>query len=147
MPTKKTTTTKKETKETKKPVTKKTATKKETVKKVSEKKPAPKKTTTKKTVSKKVTKEKVEKYIDVINWKKGEANGSGWLYIEVNAGDLNREVEAGVDNIKTVCKAIHECMLEGDDYLVFPKKADASLTVRYYTDNLSDERRKYSDVD
>lgn len=147
MPTKKTTTAKKETKTVKKVAEKKAPAKKEVAKKTTTtKKPAAKKTTTKKATTKKVAKEKVSKYIDVINWKKGEANGSGWLYIEVNAGDLNNEVEAGIDNIKTVCEAIHECMLEGDDYLVYPKKADATLTVRYYTDNLSEDRRKLSDL-
>lgn len=142
MPTKKTTTAKKETK-----AVKKVAEKKAPAKKTAEKKTTTKKPATKKTTAKKVAKEKVSKYVDVINWKKGEANGAGWLYIEVNAGDLNAEVEAEVENIKTVCEAIHECMLEGDDYLVYPKKADASLTVRYYTDNLSEDRRKLSDVE
>lgn len=142
MPTKKTTTEKKETK-----AVKKVAEKKAPAKKTAEKKTTTKKPATKKTTAKKVAKEKVSKYVDVINWKKGEANGAGWLYIEVNAGDLNAEVEAEVENIKTVCEAIHECMLEGDDYLVYPKEADASLTVRYYTDNLSEDRRKLSDVE
>ena len=37
-------------------------------------------------------------------------------------------------------------MLEGDTFIVEPKaenKVDASLTVRYYCDNLSPERKKY----
>lgn len=147
MPTKKTTTVKKETKTVKKVAEKKAPAKKVVEKKTTAKKATTKKTVAKKATAKKVAKENVSKYVDVINWKKGEANGAGWLYIEVNAGDLNAEVEAEVENIKTVCEAIHECMLEGDDYLVYPKKADASLTVRYYTDNLSEDRRKLSDVE
>ena len=138
----------------KKTVAKKTATKKTTTaKKTAEKKTTTKKTTTaKKTTTKKTTtkkavvKKSVQDYEDIINWKKGEANGMDWLYIEVKAADLLTEVEAGVDNLDTVCNAILNCMLEGDTFIVEPKaedKVDAELTVRYYCDNLSPERKKY----
>ena len=42
-----------------------------------------------------------------------------------------------------------DAMLEGDGFIVEPKnksKCAASLTIRYYVDNLSPERRKYSEV-
>lgn len=95
----------------------------------------------------KVEKQDKQKYVDVINWKKGEAHAMDWLYIEVNAGDLNAEVEAGVANLKTVCDAMRECMLEGDEFITEPaRKTGATLTVRYYCDNLSEDRRKYSEV-
>ena len=81
------------------------------------------------------------------------ANGRGvytfcmdWLYIEVNAGDLMTELEAGVNNLSNCCDAILDCMLEGDGFIVEPKeknKKSASLTVRYYCDNLSEDRKKY----
>ena len=137
-------------KETKKPTAKK-ATTKETTKKVTEK-ITEKKTEKKTTAPKKAAPKKdtasmktVQEYIDVINWKKWEAHNMDWLYIEVNAGDLLTEVENGANNIKTVCKAIMECMLEGDAYIVEPKeknKIASSLTVRYYCDNLSPDRKK-----
>ena len=69
-----------------------------------------------------------------------------WLYIEVNAGDLLTEVEAGVDNLAATCQAILNVMLEGDGFIVRPAEEDmvsTSLTVRYYCDNLSADRRKY----
>ncbi len=95
----------------------------------------------------KVEKQDKQKYVDVINWKKGEAHAMDWLYIEVNAGDLNAEVEVGVANLKTVCDAMRECMLEGDEFITEPaRKTGATLTVRYYCDNLSEDRRKYSEV-
>ncbi|MBP3891002.1 MAG: hypothetical protein J6D29_02420 [Solobacterium sp.] len=84
-----------------------------------------------------------------MNWKKWEAHHMNWLYIEVNAGDLMTEIEAGVDNLKTCCEAILDCMLEGDHFMVEPKeknKVSSKLTVRYYCDNLSEDRRKYSEV-
>ena len=85
--------------------------------------------------------------MDVINWKTWEAHHMNWLYIEINAGDLNTEIEAGVANLKTCCEAIRECMLEGDEFIEEPaRKTGASLTVRYYCDNLSEDRRKYSEV-
>ena len=137
--------------------------------KAAAKKPAARKTTAKKTVKKEtavrkeeVKKEEVKKtepvkeakpavnmksvkdYEDIINWKKGEANGMDWLYIEIKADDLLTEVEAGLDNLATVCQAIRNCMLEGDTFIVEPKgDTDANMTVRYYCDNLSPERKKY----
>ena len=130
--------------------TKKTTTKKAPAKKTTTKKTPAKKTTKKaapKTAPKeKVVKQSVQKYIDVINWKKGEAHAMDWLFIEINAGDLLTEIEAGVDNLSSTCKAMLETMLEGDCFVVEPKKkskVDESLTVRYYCDNLSEERRKY----
>ncbi len=148
--------------ETKKAPVKKTATKKETVKKEAtpkktttkkapaKKAAAPKKTATKKAVKKEaapvVNKKSAKDYEDIINWKKGEAHAMDWLYIEVNAGDLLTEVEAGVDNLSATCEAILNCMLEGDSFIVEPTEADkvnSSLTVRYYCDNLSEDRKKY----
>ena len=148
--------------------TEETCAKKTTAKKTTAKKTAEKKTTTRKTTAKKpeevkaeevkaeevkvetpvveVAKRTVKDYEDIINWKKGEAQAMDWLYIEVNAGDLLTEVEAGVDNLETTCKAILNVMLEGDGFIVKPTEEDmvsTSLTVRYYCDNLSPDRRKY----
>lgn len=112
-----------------------------------------KKVTQKKSVKKEpkveVVKKSFQEYKDVINWKKWEAHNMNWLYIEVNAKDLLTELEAGVDNLDTCCNAILDCMLEGDFFVVEPKKEDKiadELTVRYYCDNLSESRRKYSEV-
>ena len=110
------------------------------------KKTATKKAVEKKPAAKKVEKKTVKEYEDIINWKKGEAHAMDWLYIEVNANDLLTEVEAGENNLKTVCQAILNCMLEGDGFIVEPKgktKVSETLTVRYYCDNLSDERKKF----
>ena len=143
----------------KKAAPKKTAARKAPAKKTAEKKAAPKKTAAKKTVAKKaevrkeeapaVVKKSAQDYKDIINWKKGEAHAMDWLYIEINAGDLLTEVEAGVDNLKTACDAMLETMLEGDDFIVKPNEEDmvnSSLTIRYYCDNLSEDRRSYWEV-
>lgn len=150
--------------ETTETVAKKTTAKKTATKKTAEKKTtAAKKTTTKKASKKveapvveetvkveepvvEVVKRSVKDYEDIINWKKGEAHAMDWLYIEVNAGDLLTEVEAGVDNLAATCQAILNVMLEGDGFIVRPTEEDmvsTSLTVRYYCDNLSADRRKY----
>jgi hypothetical protein len=121
------------------PVVKEAPAKKVAVKKAPAKKAAVKKAAP-------VDMKSVQDYIDIINWKKGEAHAMDWLYIEVNAGDLLEEVEAGKDNLRNVCNAILECMLEGDAYMNEPAEADkvnSSLTVRYYCDNLSENRKKY----
>lgn len=126
--------------------TTKTATKKACAKKPCAKKPVEVKEEVKVEVKPVVQLKSVQDYIDIINWKKGEANGMDWLYIEVKADDLLTEVEAGADNLAVVCKAMLECMLEGDTFVVDSAaegKVDPALTVRYYCDNLSPERRKY----
>lgn len=131
---------------------KKTVKKTAAAKKSTEEK-APAKKTTRKTAKKaeekpEVVKRTVKDYEDIINWKKGEAHAMDWLYIEINAGDLLTEVEAGVDNLATTCNAILNCMLEGDGFIVEPaeeNKVSDTLTVRYYCDNLSETRRKYFD--
>lgn len=151
-------------KTTKKPAATKAAAKTATKKTTAKKTAAAKKTATKKTTTAKkaaepkkaevkaeekkpeVVKKTVKNYEDIINWKKGEAHAMDWLYIEINAGDLLTEVEAGVDNLATACQAILNCMLEGDGFIVEPaeeNKVNSSLTVRYYCDNLSQDRRKY----
>ena len=117
--------------------------------KVEEKKAAPaKKAPAKKAAAKKpaVEKKSFQEYKDVINWKKWEAHNMNWLYIEIEAGEIMNELEAGVNNIKTVCDAMLDSMLEGDTFLVESEKASTKLKVRYYCDNLSEERRKYSEV-
>ena len=132
----------------KKTAEKKTAEKKAPAKKAAAKKPAAKKASVKK-AEPEVAKKTVKDYEDVINWKKGEAHGMDWLYIEINAGDLLTEVEAGVDNLATACQAILNCMLEGDHYITEPaeeNKVSAALTVRYYCDKLSEDRRKYFEI-
>ena len=146
-----------ETTTVKKAAAKKTATVKKTAAKKAEapaaEEKAPAKKTVKKTATKKTAKKAEEKvevvkrtvkdYEDIINWKKGEAHAMDWLYIEINAGDLLTEVEAGVDNLATTCNAILNCMLEGDGFIVEPaeeNKVSDTLTVRYYCDNLSEDR-------
>ena len=93
-----------------------------------------------------VEKKSFQEYKDVINWKKWEAHNMNWLYIEINAGEIMNELEAGVNNIKTVYDAMLDSMLEGDAFIVESDKPNTKLTVRYYCDNLSEERRKYSEV-
>ena len=88
-------------------------------------------------------------YVEVLNTKKEAAHNNGWLYIEVNAKELNEEVEAGVKNLTPACKAMLDVMLEGDYFVVEPKsrsKVAGALTVRYYCDNLSPERRTYAEA-
>ena len=131
-----------------------------TAKKVKKEAPAAKtvkKETTKKKVVKKTAKAKVEDldlktvkdYEDAINWKKGEAKALDWLYIELSADALLTQFEAGKDNLKTVCQALYNCMLEGDYYIVEPTEDNCVLgtvAVRFYCDNLSPERKKVSEV-
>ena len=88
-------------------------------------------------------------YVDKLQQKKVEAHNKQWLYIEVNAKDFLEECEPGVKNQNTCCKGMLESMLEGDYFIVEPKsksKCAGTLTIRYYVDNLSPERKKWSEV-
>lgn len=91
----------------------------------------------------------ITNYVDCLLAKKQEAHNKQWLYIEINAKDLLEECEPGIKNQIVCCKAMLEVMLEGDGFIVEPKnktKCAASLTIRYYVDNLSPNRKKYSEV-
>ena len=160
--------TKKTVKEVAEEVVEKKATKKKAApaKKAEKKEATEKKATTAKKVKKETTKKKVVKkkakakvedldlktvkdYEDAINWKKGEAKALDWLYIELSADALLTQFEAGKDNLKTVCQALYNCMLEGDYYIVEPTEDNCVLgtvAVRFYCDNLSPERKKVSEV-
>lgn len=88
-------------------------------------------------------------YLGALQAKKQEAHDKQWLYIEVNAKDLMEELEPGAKNLTTACKAMLDEMLEGDGFIVEPKsktKVAGTLTIRYYVDNLSSERRKYAEA-
>lgn len=88
-------------------------------------------------------------YVGALQAKKQEAHDKQWLYIEANAKEFMEELEPGAKNLTTVCKAMLDMMLEGDGFIVEPKsktKVAGALTIRYYVDNLSPERRKYADV-
>ncbi len=121
---------------------KKTATEK---KPTAAKKPVAAKKAVKK-VTKKVTKKTALKktdYVAKIKGKKQEAHDKNWLYIEVNANDLNQELEE-LENLDEVCEAMADSLLEGDDILVDTEGPDGDFTVRYYVDNLSPDRKKFN---
>ena len=154
--------TKKTVKEVAEEVVEKKATKKKAApaKKAEKKEATEKKATTAKTAKKAVKKtakatvedldlKTVKDYEDAINWKKGEAKALDWLYIELSADALLTQFEAGKDNLKTVCQALYNCMLEGDYYIVEPTEDNCALgtvAVRFYCDNLSPERKKVSEI-
>jgi hypothetical protein len=90
-----------------------------------------------------------EQYVSKINTMKQEAHDKMWLYIELNAKDFMNECEPGVKNLNAACRGMLSTMLEGDGFIVEPKirsKVAGALTIRYYTDNLSPERRTWAEA-
>ena len=88
-----------------------------------------------------------QQYLDILSQRKAQAHDKAWLYIDIMAKDLLEECEPGVKNLNTCAKAMLESMLEGDTFIVEPKnrsKCAKALTIRYYVDNLSAERRTYA---
>ena len=91
----------------------------------------------------------IEDYRERLVAKKQDAHNKEWLYIEINAKELIEEYEPGVKNVNAACKAMLEVMLEGDYFVVEPKsksKCAYALTIRYYVDNLSPERKTYAEA-
>ncbi len=91
----------------------------------------------------------IEQYEDVLKKKKQEAHDKMWLYMDVNAKDLLNECEPGVKNLTAACRGMLNQMLEGDEFETEPKirtKIAGTLTIRYYVDNLSPERRTWKEA-
>ena len=90
-----------------------------------------------------------EQYADRLKEMKQEAHDKMWLYIEVNARDLMSDSEPGTKNLNAACKGMLASMLEGDTFVTEPKvrsRIAGTLTIRYYVDNLSPERRTWAAV-
>lgn len=85
-----------------------------------------------------------QEYEQIINFKKHEFQANGWNALDLNAGRLLASASDIDENIGAVNTAMHACMLEGDQFLSEDREG-ASMTVRYYCDNLSEQRRKYSE--
>lgn len=86
-------------------------------------------------------------YSQIIRARKEEAQRNNQLYIELTCKDFMEECEPGAKNLTTCSKALLDELLEGDRILVCPKtknKCGGALVVRYYCDNLSPERQKYT---
>lgn len=88
-------------------------------------------------------------YLNEVKIRKQNAHDIEWLYIEINAKEFNEELEPTTKNLTACCKAMLDAMLEGDCFVVEPKlktKVSGALTVRYYCDNLSSDRKSYWEV-
>lgn len=91
----------------------------------------------------------IDQYNTRLQELKKEAHDKMWLYIELNAKEFLTDCEPGAKNLASCCKAMLANMLEGDEFIVEPKirtKIAGALTVRYYVDNLSPERRTYKEA-
>lgn len=91
----------------------------------------------------------IEDYIERICEIRNEAAAAGKTYVDLNSKALLEACEPGVRNLPAVCRAISRAMLEGDKFLEKPNGFAAvgvKLTVRFYVDNLSPQRRRYLDV-
>lgn len=90
-----------------------------------------------------------EQYEQKIRETKQAEHDQMHLYITINAKELMEACEPGAKNLTAVCKAMQNCMLEGDGFEVEPKsksKVAGKLTVRYYVDNLSPDRRTWAEA-
>lgn len=126
------------------PKTKKATT---TTKKVNAKTSIKKEASTKeKTATKRVKKNILKKddfYQEIIK-RKWKAHDVSWLYIEINANDLSKQMKG--NNPLECSWAMLDALLEGDIILDVPENDNlelGTLTCRYYCDNLSPERKKY----
>lgn len=89
-----------------------------------------------------------EDFETIIRFKKNEFHTSGWNALDINAGTLVELDGDSEDDIVPAVDAMRDCMLEGDCFLNDPGAQDRykpELTVRYYCDNLSPNRKKYQE--
>ncbi|MEE8806999.1 MAG: hypothetical protein SOI44_01105 [Lactimicrobium sp.] len=89
-----------------------------------------------------------EEFEKIILFKKQEFSINGWNALEINAKDLMTSAGGEDEDLEAAVAAMEECMLEGDCFVNDPgseHRLSPHLTVRYYCDNLSPERRKYSE--
>lgn len=71
---------------------------------------------------------------------KQEASFKKWLYIDITAKELLNIYKD--KNLEVCNKAMLSMMLEGDTFLITPKKLySENLVIRYYVDNLNIGRR------
>ena len=90
----------------------------------------------------------IEEFERIIRFKKQEFSANGWNALEINAKDLMTSIGAGDEDLMAAVEAMQECMLEGDCFINDAGSGHRQcpeLTVRYYCDNLSPDRRKYSE--
>ncbi len=81
-------------------------------------------------------------YEEMIRFLKREINVNGWNELDLSAEELMKLAED--KDVKACTEAMRECMLEGDTYLS-DKRNTKETAVRYYCDNLSASRRKYTE--
>ncbi len=91
--------------------------------------------------------ENERKYEKIINFKKQEFHENGWNALDMNAGQLaSMEIAECGGDLEAACHALRACMLEGDCYLnLSSHEIDRNVTVRFFCDNLSPDRRKYEE--
>ena len=83
----------------------------------------------------------MEKCKEYLLHKKQDANLKKWLYVDVEVKELLSLFE---EDVETCCKAMMDCMLEGDRFLKKTRNGiSRNLTIRYYVDNLHVSRKSY----
>ena len=87
----------------------------------------------------------VENYRGIIKDLKLHAHENKKLYIEIIANDLMLENEPTGKNVRSVTTALALELLEGD-MILNSCKGRKDFTVRYYCDNLSNNRKTYYEV-
>ena len=87
-------------------------------------------------------KKTIDEYRVIIKELKQQAHDSNELFIEVKTDDLMMKIEPAGKNVRTVSSALDKELLEGD-IILESRVGRRDFTVRFYCDNLSQERRTY----
>ena len=79
-----------------------------------------------------------DELVKMIEWRKKEVSYNGLNILDLSASDYE-----GVASLEDICMALKSCMLEGDHALEGNAEiVSADLKVRYYCDNLSEDRKR-----
>lgn len=82
-------------------------------------------------------------YEEMIHWKKAEFHENEWNAMDLCVKDILSSAGDSEESLSLAVEGMKKNMLEGDCVIAGDiENPDMTLTVRYYCDNLSEERKR-----
>ena len=85
-------------------------------------------------------------YEQMIRWKKFEFHENGWNVMDMSVKDIMASANDTEENLLNAIEGMKRNMLEGDSVIIGDvTHPDMTFVVRYYCDNLSEDRKRVFD--
>lgn len=85
-------------------------------------------------------------YEQMIRWKKFEFHENGWNAMDMSVKDIMASANDTEENLLNAIEGMKRNMLEGDSVIIGDvTHPDMTFVVRYYCDNLSEDRKRVFD--